>query len=504
MNARKASWSFLDTSLERSFLWTLAITALPVASGFVVSWVVARFGGVTVIGTVSWVMSFATMLLILGKFGLDLATSRLASEFGVAEPGKLRALFAVGLRLRLMFTLTVAAATFAFAGWLARFFNEPLLAGPIRVGAIVVVCASLYEFKENLLIGLNRFQTVYKVRSLHLGLRVVFTAVVVFLGAGATAILAGYCGAWVIAIALYAVLLIRFLPSPDSLSDDDTRSLRRRLVRLSVALAVSSASVTIYAHMDRLILGYFSGVNEVGQYAVARNITEVTLFPVFAATMTLRPALAARFSAGDRGECSRIIRKTLRFTLVSGVLFCSIFLVLGVPLVTLVFSDEFRYAGQLMVFFVWVIVMRSLGAVILPALVAAERTRLYAYLTTVSALIYFLMSVFLIPRFDSSGAVVATIVSYGVLLVWGLREVFAVYGVRLGWRPLTLVFRTVLAGAIASGAAWWLIGETPGAPKVLLWAALVSAFYLFLIFVLRVSTFSEIRGLWNNLRQQKE
>jgi O-antigen/teichoic acid export membrane protein len=188
---------------------------------------------------------------------------------------------------------------------------------------------------------------------------------------------------------------------------------------------------------------------------------------------------------------------------VSGVLFCSVFLVLGVPLVTLVFSEEFQYAGQLMVFFVWVIVLRSLGAVILPALIAADRTRLYAYLTTISALIYFLLSLFLIPRFESRGAVVATIISYAVLLVWGLREVFSVYGVRLGWRPLTLLLRTILAGSIASGIAWLLIGESPGAMRVLTWAGLVSVLYLFLIFAFRVSTFSEIRGLWNNLRQSK-
>ncbi|UCG52034.1 MAG: flippase [Candidatus Latescibacterota bacterium] len=501
MNASRAGWSFLDTSLERSFLWTLAITALPVASGFVVSWVIARWAGPAVVGTVSWVMSFATMLLIVGKFGLDLATSRLASEVGVKNPGRLRALYGAGMRFRLVCTLIVAAVSLVFARQLAGFFNDPGLAGPIRIGAGVVICASLYEYKENFLIGLNRFQTVYKVRSIHLLLRVIFTSVVVFAGAGATAILTGYCGAWVIAIALYVALLLRFLPPPDPVSSAD--DIRRRLIRMSVALAVSSASVTIYAHMDRLLLGYFSGVAEVGQYAVARNITEVSLFPVFAATMTLRPALASRFSTGELPECAQIIRKTLRFSLVSGILFCSIFVVLGVPLVTLVFSDEFRYSGQLMAFFVGVIAFRSMGAVILPALVAAERTRLYAYLTTISAVTYFVLSLFLIPRFESRGAIVATIISYGVLLLWGLKEVFRVYGVRLGWRPVTLVIRTILAGTVSSGTVWWLSGQSPVSWNVFLWAALISVLYLFLIFVLRVGTFSDIRSLWINLRKPK-
>jgi O-antigen/teichoic acid export membrane protein len=499
MSAQKASWSFQNTSLEQNFLWSLAITALPVATGFVVSWMIARWAGPTVVGTVSWAMSFATTLLIVAKFGLDLAASRLASEFGVKSPGRLRALFRTGLGIRLVLTLIVSSLAFVFSGQIAGFFKDPDLTGPVRIGAVVVICASLYEFKENFLVGLNRLQTVYMVRSLHLSLRTVFTALLVFLGAGATVILLGYCAAWTIAIAVYAVLLFRFLPPADSSSAPSDHV--GRLFRLSTALAVSSASVTIYAHMDRLILGYFSGVAEVGQYTIARNITEISLFPVFAAAMVLRPALAARFSTGGIAECSRIIRKTLRFSFASGILFCSIFTVLGVPLVTLVFSENFRYSGQLLVFFVWVIAFRSLGAVILPALVAAERTRLYAYLTTASAAIYFILSLFLVPRLDSRGAIIATIVSYAFLLVLGLKEVFSVYHVRIGWRPMSLMIRTILAGVIASGTVWWLIEQPPSNWHVIPWAALTSILYLFLIFILRVGTFSDIRSLWNNLRE---
>ena len=501
MSGQKASWSFQDTSLEQSFLWSLAITALPVATGFVISWMIARWAGPTVMGTVSWAMSFATILLIAAKFGLDLATSRLASEFGVTHPGRLRALFRTGLGLRLAFTLGVSVLAFVFSREIAGFFKNPDLTGPVRVGSVIVICASFYEFKESFLVGLNRLRTVYTVRSIHLSVRIILTALFVFLGAGATLILAGYCAAWIIAIAVYAVLLFRFLPPAHTTSAPSDHM--GRLFRLSAALAVSSASVTIYSHMDRLILGYFSGVAEVGQYAVARNIAEISLFPVFAATMVLRPALAARFSTGAVSECSRIIRKTLRFSFVSGILFCSVFAVLGTPLVTLVFSENFRYSGQLLVFFVWVIALRSLGAVILPALVAAERTRLYAYFTTVSAIVYAIMSYFLVPRFDSRGAIVATIVSYGLLLVLGLREVFVIYRVRLGWRPVTLLIRTILAGGIASGTTWWLIEQPPSSWIVFLWAALISVLYLFLIFVLRVGTFSDIRSLWNNLRESK-
>jgi O-antigen/teichoic acid export membrane protein len=255
--------------------------------------------------------------------------------------------------------------------------------------------------------------------------------------------------------------------------------------------------------MDRLILGYFSGVDEVGQYVVARNISEVSLFPVFAAMMMLRPALAARYSTGEVGECSQIIRKTLRYTFVSGVWFCAVFLALGVPLVTFVFSDTFRYSGELLGLFIGVIAFRSVGAVILPALMAADRTRLYAYLTMISAAIYFGLCVLLIPRFESRGAIVATILSYGVLMVIGLKEVFRIYRVPLGWRSISYPIRTILAGIVASGITWWCTERAPIKVHVVLAAALVSVLYFSMILALRVGTFSDLRSLRSNLRQAK-
>lgn len=277
----------------------------------------------------------------------------------------------------------------------------------------------------------------------------------------------------------------------------------RRLFLLSATLAVSSASVTVFTHMDRLMLGFFSGVEEVGQYAVARNIAEVSLFPAFGLVMMLRPALASRYSSNDMGECSRIIRRSLHFSMVSGVLFAAVFAVFGIPLVTLIFSDNFRYSGELMVFFVWIIAFRSVGSVILPALIAADRTKTYAYLTLLTAVVNFALNVILIPRLQSRGAILATIISYGILLVVGLREVFATYKVRIGFRALSLAFRTILAGVLSGALIWWFFGSTSAGGGAVAWSLVLVVLYVFLIFVFRVGTFSDFRSLLINLRNTK-
>ena len=500
----RSNWSFQNTAVGQSFAWSLALSLLPVLAAFAVSWIIARFSGPTVWGSVSWAMAFATQVLIVAKLGLDLGASRLASEYGVARPGVLRTLLSTGSNLRLALALPTSLVTYLLAPAIAGWFNNDDLLWPVRVSAGIIFCASIYEFQEQFLIGLNRHATVSRVRAAMLSVRVVATAGVVAAGMGVVAILLGYIAAWLVGIVAFSLLLRRFLPAagPD---EGERATIRRRLLAMSIPLAVSSASVTIYSQMDKLVLGYFDPLEEVGQYSIARAVMEVSLFPAFALVTTLRPALAARFSRGETAECARLIRRSLRLSLVAGVLFGSVFFAMAVPLLSLVYTDQYRYAGELMAMFAWVVVIRSLGALVLPALLAADRIRTYAWLTAGAAVLNFALNVALIPTMHSRGAILATIVSYGLLLVFGMREVFAIFGVRVSARALGLGIRTLLAGTVVAAVLWIIVrrfGSDPGVGTVAL-AAVHVVLYGLLIVAFRVIRPGEVRPLVDNLLKIK-
>jgi O-antigen/teichoic acid export membrane protein len=498
------NWSFQHTAVGHSFAWSVALSLLPVLAAFATSWIIARFSGPAVWGSVSWAMAFATQVLIVAKLGLDLGASRLASEYGVSQPGTLRTLLATGSNLRLALALPTSLVTYLLAPNIAGWFHNEAFLWPVRVSAGVIFCASVYEFQEQFLIGLNRHATVSRVRAVMLSLRVVATAAVVAAGMGVVAILLGYIAAWLVGIVAFSVLLRRFLPdaAPDS---GERATIRRRLLAMSIPLAISSASVTIYSQVDKLVLGYFDPLEEVGQYSIARAVMEVSLFPAFAMVTTLRPALASRFSRGEMVECASLIRRSLRLSLVAGVLFGSVFVAMAVPLLSLVYTSQYRYAGELMAMFSWVVIIRSLGALVLPALLAADRIRTYAWLTAGAAVLNLGLNVVLIPSMHSRGAILATIVSYGLLLVFGMREVFGVFGVRIGARAVGLVVRTLLAGAVVAAVLWLAfrrIGSDSGLATVAL-AAVHVVLYGLLVMAFRVIRPGEIRPFVGNLLKLK-
>jgi O-antigen/teichoic acid export membrane protein len=182
------------------------------------------------------------------------------------------------------------------------------------------------------------------------------------------------------------------------------------------------------------------------------------------------------------------------------VLFASVFAVMAVPLITLVYSAQFRYAGELMALFVWVIALRSVGVLLLPALVAAERTQLYAYLTTFSAAVNFVLNLLLIPSLHARGAVVATIVSYGLLMTLGLYQVFRIFAVHIGLRAFVLASRTVLAGAISGGILWMILDRMPDPGWwIFLWGGLQALTYAGLVIAFRVVRLQDVRSIIGNL-----
>jgi O-antigen/teichoic acid export membrane protein len=243
----------------------------------------------------------------------------------------------------------------------------------------------------------------------------------------------------------------------------------------------------------------------VGQYSIARAVTEVSLFPAFALVTTLRPALASRFTKGDTAECARLIKASLRLSLVSGVMFGSIFVALSVPLLSLVYSDQYRYAGELMIWFAWIVIIRSLGAMVLPALLAAEKIRTYAWLTAGAAVLNLGLNLVLIPRMHSRGAIVATIVSYGLLLIFGLREVFGTFGVRVSPRAVGAGIRTLLAGALVAATFWAIMGQldSPSGVWTVALAAAQVLLYGLLIWAFRIVSPAEVRPMVGNLLRLK-
>jgi O-antigen/teichoic acid export membrane protein len=402
--------------------------------------------GPEIVGLISLTQAVATIFLIVAKFGVEGAASRLASEYQVSAPWRIPRLVRLGTSLRFLFTVPTAAVAALLAPQLSRLFGDPSLLPLFRLCGLLILAVSLSEYAGLVVLGLKRFRLLFGMRVAMLGLKIGLVLAASILAMGASAVMGAYVAASLVpGVAILAMLfMIKEGKSPGS----DTEPILRRLVSLSLPLAISGASVTVYSLLDKIMLGYFSETSQVGLYAMARNIVETSLFPTFALVMALRPSLAAAYTSGDRRRCSDLVYRSIGNSFFFASVVVVVLACLSRPLVVGLYTIEFLPSARLLLLFLPLIIMRSLGAVILPGLIAVEKAGMYARLTLTGALFNFVLNAILIPRWGAVGAVAATLASYLPIEVLGLREVGRSFGGMWRAGDSVRLIKTVVAGGL--------------------------------------------------------
>ncbi len=492
-DARLASESF-----ARGYLWSLGATSLPLVSAFLASLIIARWMGPGVVGLISLTQAVATVFLIVAKFGVDGAASRLASEYQVSAPWRIPRLVRLSTSLRLLFTLPTAAVSILLAPRLSRLFGDPALLPLFRLGGLLIVAVSINEYAGLFVLGLKRFRLLFGMRAAMLVIKIGLVLAVSMLAMGSVAVMWAYVAPPF--VAGLAVVVILFALRPGAGPDLDGEPIFKRLFSLSAPLAVSGASVTVYSLLDKIMLGYFSDVSQVGLYAMARNIVETSLFPTFALVMALRPVLAAAHTSGDRRRCSDLVYRSIGNSFFFASIVVVVLACLSRPLVVGLYTEEFLPSARLLLLFLPLIVMRSLGAVILPGLIAVEKAGMYAKLTLTGALLNFVLNALFIPRWGAVGAVAATLASYLPIEILGLREVGRSFGDLWRRGDTTRLVETVAAGGIIFLLYTRFVPIPERFLLTVVHAFAVAALYAAALIALRVVSLGEIKRQLISLR----
>ncbi len=405
--------------------WNLVSAILPLVGSFLVSLLLAPYVGDAAFGEYSLVLSTATLVLIVAKFGIHTATSRLLTE----HPGEVGRWLRSGLLLRAAFTFPVAFAITLAREPLARSFGaDPEI---FALTGLVVVAASAFEFGTEALVGLRAFRAQFSLRLAFLLGRIGAVAAVRLWALGIAAFITGHALGQLVPALLALLWLLRLHPGRSD------RASVERTWRLSLPLALASASFLVFAHTDRLMLGWMRDTAEVGQFAVARNVLDAALFPLIALSWSMRPALVRAVSAGPATARARL-SEGQRWALLYAVSAPLATIWLGAPLLVKLYGHAFAPAADLLRWMGPLLLLRGLGAMVFPALLALDAQAVYARWMAAAAVVNLVANLFLIPRLGARGAIVATAVSLLLLAVAGLRAVHdrvGTTGILEGLRP---------------------------------------------------------------------
>lgn len=393
-------------------------TALGQVLAFGLQLIFARRLEIAEFGSLSYMMSWLSVGLILGKLGFDTALVRFIAGYTSRQEPELAAgawhyAWRASLRSSLLIAPVFAAIALAMAG------RESLRTGILVVFVALVPVATLGELAASALRGFKRVGSALLGDSLLRPL----VAAAAFLAAGA-------CGIWsatsalasyalgTLASAILAAVLLRGSLGIARPAVVDPR-LERIWLKSAATLMFANAFLILLYTVDTILLGSLQQVAEAGKYAVASRVAILVLFVMNAIQFLGGPMLAEAYASGERDVLRRVIRILNLFASVAAIPIA--FLVwLGAPWILGIFGPGFSPASPALRVLLLMQVFNVLTGPVGVILSMTGRQRELAALLGAAFAIHLLLCLILIPQHGALGAAWSAFVAHAL---WNLAGV---------------------------------------------------------------------------------
>ena len=162
-------WDRVETSplgsrLARGAFWSLTGTAISQGLTLLASILVARILGKEDYGQLGIIRSTVGMFGVFAGLGLGLTATKHVAEFRQSDPHRAGRIMALSAVVAAGTGLVAALVLLLFAPWLAEHtLAAPSLAGPLRVGALMLLLSAMNGAQTGALAGFEAFKMIAQV-----------------------------------------------------------------------------------------------------------------------------------------------------------------------------------------------------------------------------------------------------------------------------------------------------------------------------------------------------
>ncbi len=269
-------------------------------------------------------------------------------------------------------------------------------------------------------------------------------------------------------------------------------NLRRHLKAVAVFFAMSCAT-TVYTHLDTLMLGFMATDEDVGYYNAAVRVKTILVSVVTSLGTVLLPRASYYVEHGLLDDFRRITKKAINFVFLVAAPLALYFILYARPGILFLSGPE--YEGSvipMMVIMPTLLLIGITNILGIQILVPQGKELQVMYSEIAGAVADVIINALLIPRMQSTGAAIGTLVAEGVVLIvqyWVLRkEVAGAFRAVRYWKIVV----GMLLGTVCS--LWVLIFDFSNIITLVITACLFFAIYVIFLFCTKETLTMEILG----------
>ena len=175
-------------------------------------------------------------------------------------------------------------------------------------------------------------------------------------------------------------------------------------------LILGGVFTIIYLRLDQLMLKWYLGAKEVGNYSAAVRLTETWFFIPHIITNSVFPAIL-----NAKKVCQQMYYKRLQYLYAlmiwSGILIALPMTLFGKEIVAFLYGPGYESAGKVVIIHVWGAIFVFLSSAFGKFLMVENYTLLNLYRLLFGAICNIALNAYLIPLYGINGAAFATLIS---------------------------------------------------------------------------------------------
>ncbi len=438
---------------------------------------VARGGGIVAIGSViGKICNFALQILLgrvlgagaYGVYALGLSVTSIASSIsslglqngvvrfisiyrGEGDKARIKSTLISALALSLVFSIVVAGLLFTLSNFISlRIFHEPELIHVLRIFALAIPFYVLMTITSFSARAFRKMGYSVGVTSICQPItNISFVGIAFLIGFKLDGAVSGFLISMILSAALGTYFLRRVFP-------ELTAKLRpiyetKRLIRFSSPVFLEGFSALLLIQTDKIMLGYFSTISDIGLYSAASRTAMQIPFIMSALMASFSPVIADLYNKRKYVALEELFKSTTRWIILLTLPIALILMLFARNIMSL-FGVQFMAASLVLIIlsFAQVIDAGTGAAKNLLQMSGKQDVDLVNGLTMVGINIG--LNLLLIKRYGYIGAALATAASIVLINAARILEV----RILLHMNPYDKKYLKMILSAMV-GTAFWLI-----------------------------------------------
>lgn len=186
-----------------------------------------------------------------------------------------------------------------------------------------------------------------------------------------------------------------------------------------IVLFLPVIAISIYKIMDKIMLGMFSDVVQVGFYENSEKIINIPLGIIAALGTVMLPKISNLISMGCEEESKKYIRNSMKFAMFTSI--GSMFGLIGISdtFIPIFLGEEFNSCSKVVsllavtiIFIAWANVLRT------QFLIPKKKDKVYIISTFLGAVVNVSINLLLIAQYGAIGATIGTIFAEGTVAIY--------------------------------------------------------------------------------------